>query len=166
MTWQFRSYLLLGPKLSRPLDTWWPLWPHRRCAALHPPTPSAPCLSSGWCHSSPPAPVTRSLVCILLLSPPWPVRPKNCLCCYTYIRNHFTKALPLSLILAPNTEMIFYISIRLPAPLSVYDTLRVFTTPADWQMVSFGSCCRQGGFGHCSAKVLLSACWHRPQIRQ
>lgn len=95
----------------------------------------------------------------------WTGKTKK-LCCYTYIRNHFTKALPLSLILAPNTEMIFYISIRLPAPLSVYDTLRVFTTPADWQMVSFGSCCRQGGFGHCRKKVLLSACWHRPQIRQ
>lgn len=61
---------------------WWLLWPRRRCAALHPPIPSAPCLSSG-CHSSPlQAPVTSSHHCLK--------DQRNVCANSTYIRNDLT----------------------------------------------------------------------------
>lgn len=82
------SHLLLGPKQSQPLDMWWPLWPRRRYAALHPPIPSAPCLSSGWRHSSLlQTPVTSSLECMLPLS--LLVRQKKCLWWFQLFKKWF-----------------------------------------------------------------------------
>lgn len=44
------THLWPGLKRSPPPDTWWPPWPRRQFAGLHPPTLSAPWLSSGWGH--------------------------------------------------------------------------------------------------------------------